>query len=632
MKLQLQIFSGLFLFLLLFLLPVYVFAQCSFVVNAFPYNEDFETSNGGWKPGGVSADWVWGKPSKPVINKAYSGQQCWVTGGLTGSGYADNESSWVESPCFDFSSLQNPYISFEVFWETELKYDGAAMQYSTNGGSNWQNLFDANTQSDCYNSSWYNYGSVVFLSSLGANDGWSGNVQPNSEGNCQTGNGSGQWITKQHTLAFLAGKQNVKFRFVFASGNICNDYDGFAFDHIYIGEAPTLTADFNYTCRGNKVAEFENSSQNCATSFLWNFGDAASGASNTSTDENTSHTFSSAGTYTVTFTASGNGLNASKISKQVTVLDAGVELLSPLKCSGDNNASAVINVSGGDGNYSYAWATNPVQNNDTVKNLSAGTYSVQIDDEKTCSITQQISISEPAKLQAGIQTKDAVCTSNNGEASISVSGGVAPYTYKWNNISSNNSVATNLAPGNYSVDVTDANACKLSATNIIVENINPLKISLGNDTTICPGNSFELSPGNFVSYLWQDNSITPSYSVIKGNTYWVKVSDSLGCIASDTIKVVEDCGDIFFPSAFTPNQDGNNDYFGPLGNLSAISNYHLIIYNRWGQLVFQSTDPYKKWNGNFQKNEATVNMFVWMATFTYHGKSISKKGTLMAIR
>lgn len=631
MKLQRCMLNGMLFFLLLFF-STHVYAQCSAIINNYPYNEDFESSGGGWKSGGISADWAWGKPSKPVINKAFSGQNCWVTGGLTGSGYADNESSWVESPCFDFTSLKNPYISFAVFWETELKYDGAAIQYSTDGGSIWQNLFDANTQSNCYNSAWYNYSSVVFLSSLGASDGWSGNIQTSSGGNCQTGNGSGQWYTKQHTLPFLAGKQSVKFRFVFASGNICNNYDGFAFDHIYIGEAPTLVADFRYTCSGNKTIYFENNSQDCSTSFLWNFGDVASGNANTSTDENATHTFTSAGTYTVTFTISGAGLNSSTITKQVAVLDASIELLSALKCNGDNNASAVVNATGGKGNYVYTWSTNPVQHGDTAVNLSAGIYSIAVNEESACSITQQIIIAEPSKLQATAQTKDAICTTNNGEATVFVTGGVPPYSYRWNNVSSNSFVASNLAPGNYAVDITDVNNCKFSATDIFIKSINPLKISLGIDTTICPGNSFTLTPGEFNSYLWQNNSTASSFTVASGNTYWVKVTDNLGCIASDTIKVVEDCGEIYFPSAFTPNNDGRNDYFGPLGNLSAISNYHLTIYNRWGQLVFQSTDPYKKWNGNFKRDEATMNTFVWMATFTFHEKKISKKGTLMVIR
>lgn len=633
MKLQLHsFFKNIFLVLLLFSISKFTSAQCNAVINSFPYNEDFETSNGGWTAGGVSSDWTWGKPSKAVITNAFSGNKCWITGGLTGSSYADNESSWIQSPCFDFTTLQHPYISFEIFWETELKYDGAAMQYSVDGGNSWINLFDANTQNNCYNSSWYNYSSVVFLSTLGAGDGWSGNIQTSGGGNCLTGNGSGQWYTRQHTLPFLAGKANVKFRFVFASGNICNNYDGFAFDHIYIGEAPAIVSDFNYTCRGNRIVDFEDASTLCPESFLWNFDDPVSGALNTSTSENASHTFSAPGTYTVTFTTSGTGNNSSIITKDITVLDADIKIISPLYCNGDMNAIAVVTATGGKGNYSYEWSTNPVQKKNTATNLSAGTYTVQIDETNTCSITENITITEPTALQATVQTQNAICDANNGTATVIASGGSIPYKYLWNNVSANTATVSNLSPGNYSVLITDSNACSLLKNNIIVASMNPLKIFLGNDTTICPGNHLILQPGNYSSYLWQDNSTTSTYTVTRGDIYWVRVSDTFGCVASDTIDVKEDCGEIYFASAFTPNGDGKNDYFGPLGNLSAITNYHLTIYDRWGQLVFQSNDPFNKWDGKSKKDKTILNTFVWMTTFTYHQKNIFRKGTVTVIK
>jgi len=631
MKLQRSFFVKLCCVLLPVFYSTFSLGQCSTVIDSFPYNEDFEATNGGWVTGGISSDWAWGKPSKPVINKAFSGQKCWITGGLNGSSYADNESSWLKSPCFDFTNLQHPYISFEVFWETELKYDGAAIQYSLDGGISWSNLFDANVRSDCFNSAWYNYASVVFLSSLGATDGWSGNIQSSNGGNCLTGNGSGHWHTRQHTLPFLAGKPNVIFRFVFASGNICNSYDGFAFDHIYIGEAPALIANFTYTCRGSRILDFENDHQTCQNSFLWNFGDTASGTANTSIQENASHQFSAPGNYTVTFTASGTGLSSSTFTKNVTVLDADVHVISPLLCNGDSNATAVATGKGAS-DYVYTWSTNPVQKKDTATNLSAGTYIVQVDAVNACSITQQVTINEPEALQATVQTKDAICTANNGSVSVVVTGGTAPYTYSWDSNNANTAAVSNLPSGTYSVEIKDANDCSISKNDIVIANTNPLKIFLGNDTTICTGSYFMLQPGDFESYLWQDNSTASSFKVINGGVFWVRVLDSFGCMASDTILVEEDCGEINFASAFTPNGDGKNDYFGPLGNLDALSNYHFVIYNRWGQLIFQSNDPYKKWDGKVDKHSGSINIFAWMATFTYHEKNISRKGTITLIR
>ena len=112
-------------------------AQCAAPVAIFPYTQGFETNNGGWVTGGSLSDWAWGTPSKTVITGAATGAKCWIVGGLTGGSYNNSEASWLESPCFNFTSLQYPYISFNAFWETERKYDGASFQYSTNLGASW---------------------------------------------------------------------------------------------------------------------------------------------------------------------------------------------------------------------------------------------------------------------------------------------------------------------------------------------------------------------------------------------------------------------------------------------------------------------------------------------------------------
>ena len=109
------------LFLSLFLVAD-VPAQCIHVDSVTPYIQDFEASNGNWAIGGSSSDWVWGHPNKTIITGAANGQNCWITGGLTGSAYNAGQRSYLISPCFDFSTLSYPYIEFKTFWETENKY------------------------------------------------------------------------------------------------------------------------------------------------------------------------------------------------------------------------------------------------------------------------------------------------------------------------------------------------------------------------------------------------------------------------------------------------------------------------------------------------------------------------------
>ncbi|MEN9332734.1 MAG: hypothetical protein RLZZ94_1824, partial [Bacteroidota bacterium] len=97
------------------------FGQC---ITTFPYNQDFENSDGGWTVGGTNSDWAWGAPVKSTINAASSGAKCWISGNLSGSSYNGGEKSYVESPCFDFTSMANPIIKFSIFWDTERQYDG----------------------------------------------------------------------------------------------------------------------------------------------------------------------------------------------------------------------------------------------------------------------------------------------------------------------------------------------------------------------------------------------------------------------------------------------------------------------------------------------------------------------------
>src|SRR5580692_11104398 len=141
-----------------FFMALSIFTACladSQCINTFPYVQDFEASQGGWNSGGANNDWAWGAPSKSVITGAGSGTKCWISGSLTGDFYKYSEASYVESPCFDFTNLQHPYIQFLIFWESENKYDGTNLQYSLNGGTTWNNLGAYGDAVNCLNANWF---------------------------------------------------------------------------------------------------------------------------------------------------------------------------------------------------------------------------------------------------------------------------------------------------------------------------------------------------------------------------------------------------------------------------------------------------------------------------------------------
>jgi len=465
--------------------------QCSSPVNIFPYNEGFETTDGRWASGGVGNDWAWGTPSKPVITGAGGGMKCWIVGGLTGSSYTNSEASWLQSPCFDFTALQYPYIEFKVFWEMEQQFDGSSFQYSIDNGSTWTNAGAASDAINCLNTNWFNFSPVNYLAPLSSvRDGWSGNIQ-SSAGSCRGGNGSNGWVTARHTMPYLAGRSAVIFRFIFGAGTICNNYDGFAVDDIQIKEAAPNAASFTYTCASNNTANFTNTSALCPTVFSWDFGDPASGANNTAASPNPSHTFSAPGKYIVSLTVSGPGNAPSTTTKDIYIIKAEVTMLQTVDCQTNTGGSLIVSVEGAAGiPLNLLWNTTPPQTSTIISNLSEGFYSVAISGTDVCPVT---------------------------------------------------------------------------ATG--------------------------------------------------------KAEKDISCIG------------LFFPSAFTPNNDGKNDGFGPLGSLLSLSGYRLSVYNRWGQRVFYSTNPLEKWNGLVKGLKADGNLFVWFAEFTLSGQpKESRKGTVVLIR
>ncbi len=620
-------------------------AQCGTPISVFPYNEGFEATNGGWTTGGNLSDWTWGTPAKTIINSAANGTKCWIVGGLTGSSYNDAEASWLQSPCFDFTALQYPYISFNVFWEMERRFDGAGFQYSTDLGATWINVGTVADAVNCLNGNWFNFSPITYLNTLATvRDGWSGNIQPTS-GSCQGSGGSGRWVTAQHTMPNLAAAPNVIFRFIFGAGTQCNAYEGFAVDDIVIGEAPANNASFSFSCTNNTTVNFTNTSALCpATS--WDFGDPASGTNNNSTLANPVHVFSAPGTYTVTLTATGPANAPSTTTQTINILGLTTSIISQNNCFGDKNGSASVNViPASAAPYFYSWNTTPTQNTATVTGLEGGTYTVTVNALNSCSSSATVVIAEPAALTHTVNIIQPGCAVSTGSASITENGGIPPYTYSWFPLGGTGSTATGLSPGNYTVTVTDSRMCT-EDINIIIATATTPGISIINSKDVScfglkDGNATANASGGNSPYAYSWNTIpaqnTATATNLSAGNYSVTVTDNNGCTATTSVQITEPpggyCGEVYFPNMFTPNGDTKNDEFGPLGNIAAISNYHLQIYNRYGELVFSSKDPNERWNGFYKSKLNSSGSFVWVATYIYKGRyKRTEQGTVVILR
>ena len=171
----------------------------------------------------------------------------------------------------------------------------------------------------------------------------------------------------------------------------------------------------------------------------------------------------SAGTYTVSAT-DANGCQNFAVTNisDPTPLNIVLSTDSVL-CNGSSSGNATVLVTGGTPNYTIQWS-NSSSTSSTINNLTAGNYSVTAIDANNCSVNSTFSIYEPSVLTVNVNTSPTFCGNSNGNAFLAVSGGVQPYSYAWSASNSILDSISNLAPGNYSVVVTDANNCSQSLT------------------------------------------------------------------------------------------------------------------------------------------------------------------------
>ncbi len=188
--------------------------------------------------------------------------------------------------------------------------------------------------------------------------------------------------------------------------------------------------------------------------------------------------------------------------------------------------------------------------------------------------------------------------------------------------------------GIYYVTVTDAQGCKGSDTVKITTLLPAPRKFLPSDSSFCTFNSFTLTSGNYDSYLWNTGSVSNSIQITQPGTYWLEVVSDQGCKGRDSVVYnINNCNfDIYFPTGFTPDGNGRNDIFKPIIN-NTVSNYKFSVYNRWGQLVFSTTNPARGWDGTINGAKQPSAIFIWTCTYRFNGQELKNdKGTVLLIR
>lgn len=246
----------------------------------------------------------------------------------------------------------------------------------------------------------------------------------------------------------------------------------------------------------------------------------------------------SAGTYTLAVVdANGCSRFLSASVKQPEPLVADFERIKQLACYGDANGEIMITTTGGAKPYTFKWNNGASSQN--LANLVAGSYSVDIVDKNGCGQQLATVIEQPKKLESKLLTaSDITCyDGSDGLIDIAVKGGVAPYSYAWNNSASSQDL-NDIKAGSYSVRIVDHNGCRDSLLNISIKQpdlliakvvrVKPLLKYGRNDGAIDINVTGGVKPYH---YSWTNGAVTQNLASIPGGNYAVKIKDGNGCIS-----------------------------------------------------------------------------------------------------
>ncbi|MBN2762188.1 MAG: OmpA family protein, partial [Bacteroidales bacterium] len=204
------------------------------------------------------------------------------------------------------------------------------------------------------------------------------------------------------------------------------------------------------------------------------------------------------------------------------------------RCSGEKNGSVTISVTGGKEPYSYKWNTGAVTKD--IQNMPAGNYELTVTDANGCVKTTKASVTEPPVLYSNIDAVNHITCNgeSNGSVHISVSGGLAPYTYQWSNGNTTQDLL-NVPAGSYSVIIKEGNGCETKLEATITEPtpfVSDLLAVTHNDCYGDKNGTITISADGGTppyTFRWSNNATTQNLEKLVAGDYSVLVSDANGC-------------------------------------------------------------------------------------------------------
>ena len=336
------------------------------------------------------------------------------------------------------------------------------------------------------------------------------------------------------------------------------------------------------------------------------------------------------GVYSVVITdAGGCKVDKEFVINEPQALDLSTTVTDALDCEEQNSGAISINPFGGTPPYTYNWS-----NGSKTQNLAAigpGSYSLELVDANGCSVLRQFTIIRPAALEASVvQTTVRVCEPRalKSNFKVNVKGGIPPYTVTWSRGTATNAglIMDTQELGEFIVTVKDARGCIVTKRMEVIEVDPPVpgfdfkseSFDLTNENLVNFEVKFKnLSTGKYKDISWDfgdtgtSTDSVPTHKYVKEGTYTVtlKLKDLDGCIVSFSKKIVITDYYLKFPSVFTPNKDGINDYYYP--KMLYIGEIEVFILNKFGEILYESKDlEAKGWDGLYKGEKAPIGNYV----------------------
>ncbi|MEZ4888919.1 MAG: T9SS type A sorting domain-containing protein [Chitinophagales bacterium] len=251
----------------------------------------------------------------------------------------------------------------------------------------------------------------------------------------------------------------------------------------------------------------------------------------------------SAGVYTVTVTHPNGCVLSTEVEvKEPMPFIENIVVHNATSCKSNGGGKIEVVPTQNAGPLSFEWSNG--ETTAVLTDVERGTYELKVTNFIGCEYTETIEVEGPEDAEVSVETFDSCEGENNGRAKVTISGGLAPYQFLWNDPNNNReSLATDLPPGEYQVLITDALECTYEAIAVVNETNPEVSISASKDY-VCPNEEVELNVIGGVSFevlnveeLLNKQAHTVSVFPTETTTYEVTIETETGCVTTETVVV-----------------------------------------------------------------------------------------------